>query len=109
MDDILMTIARNALIGSISLCFLAHAQLPPKSPIPKDGSCPSGYVTQGNFCAPGAEAQLAIPKHGSCPSGYTSQGNYCVANPNAKAAFLKHSAICPYGYVSQGNYCIYKN
>jgi hypothetical protein len=109
MDDILMTIARNAFTGSLFLCFLAHAQLPPKAPIPRDGSCPSGYVTQGNFCAPGAGAQLAIPKHGSCPSGYASEGNYCVANPNAKAAFLKHSAMCPYGYVGQGNYCVYKN
>jgi hypothetical protein len=109
MDEILMTIARHIFWASLFVCFFAHAQLPSATPLPKAGSCPSNYVTQGNLCAPGAGAQLAIPKHGSCPTGYASEGNYCVANPNAKAAFLKHSAICPFGYVGQGNYCIYKN
>ena len=106
-----MTIMQKAFVGSLSLSFLlhAHAQLLEPKPIPKDGSCPSDYVTEGKFCTPGAGAQLAIPKHGSCPSGYAGQGNYCVANPNAKAAFLKRSAICPFGYIGQGNYCIYKN
>ena len=109
MDEILMTIARNAFWAFLFVCCLTHAQLPSATPIPRAGSCPSDYVTQGNFCAPGPAAQLAIPKHGSCPSGYASQGNYCVANPNSKVAFLKRAATCPYGYVGDGNYCINKN
>ena len=106
-----MTIMQKAFVGSLSLSFLlhAHAQLPEAKPIPRDGSCPSDYVTKGNFCAPGAGAQLAIPKHGVCPKDYASEGNYCVANQNAKAAFLKNKATCPFGYVGQGNYCVYKN
>jgi hypothetical protein len=106
-----MTIIHKAFVGSLSLSFplLAHAQLPEPKPIPRDGSCPSDYVTEGKFCAPGAGAQMAIPKHGACPKDYASQGNYCVANQNAKAAFLKNKATCPFGYIGQGNYCVYKN
>ena len=63
-----MTIIQKAFVGSLSLTILlhAHAQLPEPKPIPRDGSCPSDYVTEGKFCAPGAGAQMAIPKH--CPS-----------------------------------------
>lgn len=106
-----MTVMRKAFAGSLSLSFFlqAHGQMPSPAKIPRDGSCPSDYVTQGNFCAPSSGARLAIPKHGACPRDYVSQGNYCVANQNAKAAFLKHAAICPYGYLGQGNYCVYKN
>ena len=106
-----MTIMQKALVGSLSLSVLlhAHAQLPEPKPILREGSCPSDYVTKGNFCAPGAGAQLVIPKHGTCPKDYASEGNYCVANQNAKAAFLKNKATCPFGYVGQGNYCVYKN
>lgn len=106
-----MTIIQKAFAGSLSLSFLLHAyaQLPEPKPIPRDGSCPSNYVTKGNFCVPGAGAQIAIPKHGACPKDYASEGNYCVANQNAKAAFLKNKATCPFGYAGQGNYCVYKN
>ena len=103
-----MTIMHKAFVGSLSLSFLLHAQaqLPEPKPIPRDGSCPSDYVTEGKFCAPRAGAQLAIPKHGACPKDYASEGNYCVANQNAKAAFLKNKAICPSGSHVQGNYCV---
>ena len=106
-----MTITHKAFVGSLSLSFflLAHAQLPEPKPIPREGSCPSDYVTEGKFCAPRAGALIAIPKHGACPRDYASQGNYCVANQNAKAAFLKNKATCPFGYIGQGNYCVYKN
>ena len=103
-----MTIMQKAFVGSLSLSFLllAHAQLPEPKPIPREGSCPSDYVTEGKFCAPRAGALIAIPKHGACPRDYASQGNYCVANQNAKFAALKHKAICPSGSHGQGNYCV---
>ena len=103
-----MTIMHKAFVGSLSLSFLlhVHAQLPEAKPIQRDGSCPSDYVTEGKFCAPGAGAQLAIPKHGACPRDYAIQGNYCLANQNAKAAVLKNKAICPSGSNGQGNYCV---
>ena len=49
-----MTIMHKAFAGSLSLSFLllAHAQLPEPKPIPRDGSCPSDYVTEGKFCTP---------------------------------------------------------
>ena len=85
----------------------AFAELPPPSPIQKDGSCPSGYGSQGNFCVPSSGARFAIIKSGSCPSGYGSQGNYCVADSsNARLAIFKGSGSCPSGYGSQGNYCV---
>ena len=49
--------------------------------IPKNGACPTGYSTQGNYCvANRANAPDAIPKNGACPTGYSTQGNYCVSN-----------------------------
>jgi hypothetical protein len=48
--------------------------------LPKDGSCPNGYSSSGNYCVPGPNATHAVPKDGSCPNGYSSSGNYCVAN-----------------------------
>lgn len=85
---------------------IAYAELPPPSPIHKDGSCPSGYGSQGDFCVPSSGARFAIIKSGSCPSGYGSQGNYCVADSNARFAILKGSGSCPSGFGSQGNYCV---
>ena len=49
-------------------------------PIQKNGSCPTGYSTQGSNCVPSANAKPAIPKNGLCPYGWSTQGNYCVAN-----------------------------
>lgn len=68
----------------------------------RDGFCPSGYSSQGNYCVPGQAATFAIPKVGFCPSGYVPQGNYCLANPGAKPAILK-SGFCPTGFSPQGN------
>ena len=93
-------------VAALMLATAVHAELPAPTPIPKDGSCPSGYSSQGNFCVPGSGARFAIAKHGSCPSGYGSQGNYCVADSHARYAMLKGSGSCPSGYGSQGNYCV---
>lgn len=84
----------------------AYSQLPAPTPLPKVGSCPSGYSSQGNFCVPGTSAQFAIAKDGSCPSGYGSQGSYCVASAGARFAIPKGSGSCPSGYGSQSNYCV---
>jgi hypothetical protein len=47
-------------------------------PVPKQGTCPSGYYTSGNFCAPMAGTQeRALPKAGSCPSGWFASGGFC--------------------------------
>lgn len=49
-------------------------------PVPKVGSCPSGYSERGGFCAPmRRDAPAAIPKgSGHCPSGWMQSGSYCI-------------------------------
>jgi hypothetical protein len=75
-------------------------------PIPKNGSCPSGYTSDGNMCVPRANAKPAIPKNGSCPSGWSSDGNYCVARAANPKNVIPKNGSCPSGYSSDGNYCV---
>jgi hypothetical protein len=75
------------------------------APLIKNGGCPSGYSSSGNYCTPGSSAKFAIEKQGGCPSGYSSSGNYCLAGSNAKLAIQKIGG-CPSGYSSSGNYCL---
>jgi hypothetical protein len=74
-------------------------------PVLKNGSCPSGYRTSGNYCVPIKNARFALAKSGSCPSGYRTSGKYCVARKKAKLAIAKDGS-CPSGYRTSGNYCI---
>ncbi len=92
---------------ALGLTFPALAQQSAVGPVIKDGSCPSGYHSSGNYCVPtGSAARATIPKVGSCPSGYHSSGNYCLASSDtAKAAIVK-SGSCPSGYHSSGAYCL---
>jgi len=76
-----------------------------QQPILKNGSCPSGYNSSGNYCVPGSNAHPVIEKNGSCPSGYNSSGNYCVMGSSGHPAIHK-SGSCPSGYNSSGNYCV---
>ena len=49
--------------------------------IPKVGSCPSGYHTEGKYCVSNRDnASAAVIKQGSCPGGYHTDGKYCVSN-----------------------------
>ncbi len=76
-------------------------------PIIKEGSCPSAYITSGNYCIPnGDNAHFAISKNGSCPSGYISSGNYCLASGNNSKLAIEKQGSCPSGYITSGNYCL---
>ena len=50
--------------------------------LPKDGTCPAGYHTEGNYCVGNyrTDPAPAIPKDGTCPAGYHTEGHYCVGN-----------------------------
>lgn len=95
----------GALALAIALIVPAFASTPPAQPLPKQGSCPSGYSQSGNYCNPGSNARYAVQKEGSCPSGYSQSGDYCLAGPNAKLAVPKRGS-CPSGYSQSGDYCL---
>lgn len=97
--DLLMN--RTSLLAV--LCLFATPVLA-QQPILKNGPCPSGYNSSGNYCVPGSNARPVIEKNGSCPSGYNSSGNYCVMGSSGHPAIHK-SGSCPSGYNSSGNYC----
>ena len=67
-----------ALAAGLLMLALPFAGLA-QAPVPKAGSCPSGYHTSGAYCAPSsAHARPALPKVGSYPSAYHTSGDYCL-------------------------------
>ena len=74
-------------------------------PIPKNGSCPYRWSSQGDYCVPKNGAKAIVAKNGPCPHGWSSQHNYCVAGNYAKPIMTKVGS-CPYGWSSQHNYCV---
>lgn len=85
---------------------IVFAQLPAQ-PVIKNGSCPSSYISSGNYCVPnGDNSRFAIVKNGSCPSGYISSGDYCLASSNNSRHVIQKQGSCPSGYVSSGEYCL---
>ncbi len=74
-------------------------------PLPKTGSCPSGYSQSGGYCNPGSSARFAVPKTGACPSGYSQSGAYCLAGSSARLAVPK-TGSCPSGFSQSGDYCL---
>ncbi len=83
------------------------AEAVPAQPVIRDGSCPSGYSSSGNYCVPGSSARYALPRGGSsCPSGYFSSGNYCVAASKDSRFAIPRRGGCPSGYFSSGDFCV---
>lgn len=79
---------------------------PPAQPLPRSGSCPTGYHASGQYCLPGSSARFAIERNGSCPSGYFASGSYCVASSDRSGLAIHRSGSCPSGYFSSGQYCV---
>ena len=100
----------TACIVSVIFAFLSApslAQAPVAQPLAKQGSCPSGYHSSGNYCTPSsANARVALPHVGSCPSGYHTSGGYCLANSNSSKTAIVKSGSCPSGYHTSGAYCL---
>ncbi|MFM8355901.1 MAG: hypothetical protein ACKOBM_13495 [Gammaproteobacteria bacterium] len=73
-------------------------------PVLKNGPCPPGYYTSGNYCTPSERANPLVQKNGPCPPGYYTSGNYCVGQERAKLTVPKVGP-CPPGYYTSGKYC----
>ena len=83
------------------------AQAPVAQPLARQGSCPSGYHSSGNYCTPSSSsARAALPHVGSCPSGYHTSGGYCLASSNSSKTAIVKSGSCPSGYHTSGAYCL---
>jgi hypothetical protein len=104
MQDNFMKFIFGFIITALSN--IAFTQ-PPAQPVMKNGSCPSGYVSSGNYCIPsGDNSRFAITKNGSCPSGYVSSGDYCLASSDSSRLAIPKQGSCPSGYTSSSNYCL---
>ena len=79
---------------------------PAPQPLPRSGSCPTGYHASGQYCVPGPSARYAIERNGSCPVGYFSSARYCVASSDKSALAIHRSGPCPGGYFASGKYCL---
>lgn len=80
---------------------------PPAQPLPRTGSCPSGYGVSGGYCSPFAGARHAVPRPpgGSCASGYSASGAYCLAFPGARLD-VPRTGSCPSGFSASGSFCL---
>jgi len=79
---------------------------PPPQPIPRDGTCPSGYYASDKYCVPTSSARFAIKREGPCPSGYYASDKYCVAATDSAKALIPRAGSCPAGWYANGNYCV---
>lgn len=99
------SVGMSGLIGFFSLAALADS--PAAQALARDGSCPSGYSSSGNYCVPGSGARFALARNGgSCPSGYFSSGNYCVASSATSKHAMPRSGSCPSGYFASSDFCV---
>lgn len=99
MTEKLLTVL-VALLPAIAL-----AQQPVR-PLPRQGNCPSNYISSGAYCTPGPNARGAIERVGTCPSGFITSGPYCLATQNAREAIHKTGSGCPNGWITSGQYCL---
>ncbi len=98
---VLLALAMGGVLAGIS-------PLAAQGPVPKKGSCPSGYNQSGDYCVPGSSSVgPALPRVGGCPTGYNQSGDYCVGSgSSAKPAMVRSGGSCPSGYNQSGNYCV---
>ena len=96
----------SLLILTLAAAAVPGVAAPPAQPLPRDGSCPSGYYASGQYCVPGSGARFAIERRGSCPGGYYASGHYCVASSDQSGLAIHRAGSCPSSYYASGEYCV---
>ena len=102
----MLKLAASMMFGLLVIGASEVSADPSPQPVPRSGSCPSGYFSSGEYCVPGSGARFALQRHGSCPSGYFSSGDYCVASSSSSKLAIPRRGSCPSGYFSSGDYCV---
>jgi hypothetical protein len=71
---------RPAIPTFAALVALGSVAVAEPLPVAKIGSCPSGWMQSGGYCAPmSARSPAAVPKASAqCPAGWMQSGAYCV-------------------------------
>jgi hypothetical protein len=106
---VIMLVRRGITVWALlGVCGFAGVALADGSAtaLPRQGSCPAGYYSSGNYCVPNAGAHPAIPRIGSCPAHYYSSGNYCVGSDGNPPHAMERRGSCPSGYYASGEYCV---
>jgi hypothetical protein len=99
--------ASEAGSRAIPFASAAFAATPTPQPLPRSGSCPSGYSSSDGYCTPGPSARFAVPRNaGPCPRGYSSSGDYCLASSNSSKLAVPKTGSCPSGFSSSGAHCL---
>lgn len=65
------------IVFSIGMLLFATRVPAQPAPLPKMGSCPSGYSSGANYCSPMSGAKVCVVKQGQCPGSTVTSGNYC--------------------------------
>lgn len=100
-----MGAVRSALLGLVAVAFGIPANA--QQPLPKVGSCPSGFYASGKYCVPFKDkSKPAMLRGGQCPSGYYTSGKYCVAISEKSKLAIPKDGPCPTGYYASGGYCL---
>jgi hypothetical protein len=74
----------RTVIVAVTVIVASSAALAEPLPVPKTGTCPSGFRESGGFCAPMTrDAPMAVPKPKGqqCPSGFAQSGGARLETP----------------------------
>ena len=105
---VLVRVGRFVCVLLVILCgLLVFSVASAQQPLPKVGSCPSGFYPSDKYCVPLKDkSKPAMLRGGQCPTGYYTSGKYCVAMSEKSKPAIPKDGLCPTGYYASGGYCV---